>query len=133
MAFLVASKKTQIAIYDFASDPSGGAVGTVDLLVYVPPGSVITRCYNITYVAPTSGGAAVIGAVIANAAIAAPLVAPQAPGAYVLGQAAEGVDFNANPYLLPPLATLSIQMTIGVAPLTAGKIAFAVEYTEIAA
>jgi hypothetical protein len=132
MAFLVASKKTQVALYDFANDPSGGAVGTVDLLVYLPPNSVITRCAAITYTAPISGGAAIIGAAIGNAMIAKPLVVAQAIGAYVAGDAIEGVDFNANPLNLPPTITLSIQMTIGVAPITAGKIAFEVDYTEIA-
>jgi hypothetical protein len=136
MAFLVASKKTQVAIYDFANDPSAGAIGTVDLLVYFPPNSLVTRCAAITYTSPIGPGGAIIGAILA--VTGSPLVPPanivvaQAVGAYVAGQAIEGVDLNANPLLLPPLLTFSIQMTIAVAPITAGKIAFEVDYTEIA-
>ena len=126
-------KQTQAGLYDFAADPSAGAIGTIFLGVYFPAKSVITRFFVKTIIAPLSGGAATLAFNSRNTPDATlpvtPLMVANAFGAFVLNTALSGVDFNATPANV--LSAQQVRMAIAGAPITAGKLLFVIEYQEL--
>lgn len=124
MSQLVASSKTVAGEFNFAT--AGGAIGTVGLGVFIPDRSVINRFFVKTLVTGVSGGGT--GGFTFGIAGPAALV-PLAAGAFILGTALQGVDFDGNPLIM--VATSEIVFTIAGFVWTAGRIAFVIDYTEM--
>lgn len=114
--------------YDFAKD--GGAAGAISTGVYVPGLAIVHRFQAKVITAPTSGGAATLSFGISGSVQA--LMVTNAIAVFVINTVVPGVDLNANPLMLSTTfgAAPEILLTIGTAALTAGRIAFEVEYTE---
>jgi hypothetical protein len=124
MSLLVVSKKTQGGEYNFAT--GGGAIGTIGLGVFIPNNAVINRFWVKTLATGVSGGGT--GGFTFGIAGPAALV-PLAAGAFIIGAALQGVDFDANPLIM--VATSEITFTIAGFVWTAGRITFGCDYTEM--
>lgn len=113
--------------YDFAKD--AGVAGAFNSGVYIPALSVIKRFYVKVITAPV-GATATIAFGITGSTQA--LMVTNGVAAFVINTVVPGVDFNANPLMLSTTfgAASQVLMTIGTANLTAGRIAFAVEFDE---
>ena len=118
------------AYYDFSKQ--GGAVGTMNLLdcnghpASLPMGAVITDTIIDVIVAPTSGGSATVA--LSSGVTAADLKAATAIASLPVGLAAGTQIGTLATYLKLTADSSYMQMTIGTAPLTAGKMIFAVEF-----
>ncbi len=127
MSFIVTSKKSQGGVYDFATDPGAGAVGAVALGVYLPNNSIITRFFIDVKTTFLGAGATLeftmglAGGKLFNATVI---------GAFAGGSIINGVDLNANPLGLSPVAIPQVTMNIGLFPITQGKLVFLIEYNE---
>ncbi|NOS67382.1 MAG: hypothetical protein HOO67_03385 [Candidatus Peribacteraceae bacterium] len=115
-------------LYDFAVD--GGAVGNIDLSAKkskapLPLGAVVVRITRKVLTAPTSGGSATIS--VGDAGSTARYLALTAfdNAAFVAGVYAHSTGM---PALLDAANKGQFGISIAVAALTAGKIAFHVEY-----
>ncbi len=131
MSILIVQKQVQAGEYNFATDSAKGAIGSVNLGVFLPNNIVITRFYAKTLVNPTSLGAAVLSFKIGSANPGIPavtLLTPIAFGAFVAPASQSGVDFNANPQ---SYNEAQIIFTIAGADLTGGRIAFVIEYDSM--
>lgn len=123
MAKIVSSRKTLSGDYNFAV--SGGLQGTFATGVFVPANAVINRFSCKTIASLASGGAAIVSF---NQGIAGvDLLTAIGFGAFSIGTALQGVDFDANPQIA---ASFEVVMTLTVADLTAGRIIFEIEFTE---
>jgi hypothetical protein len=126
------SPKKQAGLYDFLN--SGGSVGVQDIGVHLPNFCWITGFWVTAYTPLGSGGVATISFGTITTDIAVPvavvnnLMVANAFGAFG-AQPLQGVDLNANPLRL--LNSSDVIMAIGGADLTAGKLAFIIEYSEI--
>jgi len=125
MANLVVSKKEIGGLYDFAVN--GGVAGSIAMNVWLPGKCVVDRLWTKTITTVTSAGAATIALTFDNAGPYG--MVPFPFGAFTTGTCLAGVDFNANPTLLA--TGIQMYFVIGTANLTAGKIAFIVEYTQM--
>lgn len=105
--------------YDFAKD--AGAVGALDLLK-VKEGTIVKWCGAKVKTACTSGGLATVSVGISGDA--AGLIASTAVASLTADAAIDSASFGST-YKLASDAI--IQMTIGTAALTAGKIVFCFE------
>lgn len=119
------------AIYDFAS--LGGAVGDIALLddegnpAIIPSKAVVTRCWSETITTVTSGGSATVAAKLLTAA---DLQAATAKASLVAGAFVEGVELGTAATYLKQSNALDqqVKVTVAVAALTAGRVAYYLEY-----
>lgn len=127
------SRKIQGGQYNFLSDPSAGAVGTINLGVHIPALAVISGFW-VTELTNLTGGA---GATLSFGTITTnsnPVVTTvnNLMTATVLAsftaQPLQGVNLNAAPLRL--LVPVDIVMAIGTNPLTAGQLTFEIWYSE---
>ena len=115
--------------YNFLTDPSAGAIGTVSLGVRVPRLCQVHNFIITSLIPPTSAGIATLSFGWNTRDVAPPLASPAAyyPVAVI---ATFGVPFGSvtNPGLLtaPERATndLEVTMSIGAFPLTSGRLMF---------
>jgi hypothetical protein len=125
MAAVVTSRKSVSFLYDFAVN--GGAVGSINMGVFIPANAVIYGGYILCQTALTSGGSATISVGYSSAAtILASNIAYTTFNSG--GVVSIGVDLSANPKFLDTARQLTI--TIGTAALTAGSLTYFCEYTE---
>jgi len=131
MSVIITASRVQGGQYNFANDPSLGAVGSVGLGVYLPKNSVITRFWIQSIVGPKSANStATISFIMGTGGKT--LFSPVLVGALGSGTVNAGIDFNANPAASATVSTPTPQVTmvIGVESLTGGNIIFSIEYTE---
>lgn len=130
MSFIVVTKKTQGGEYNFLTDPTAGAVGSIGTGVFLPPNSVITRFWIKTLTTVVAGLGTTVGFTMGVAG--KDLFLPTIAGALIGGAVASGVDFNANPEPLSPLAIPQVIFVIaGPFALTAGRVTFVIDYVEM--
>lgn len=133
MSVLKVSKQQQGGLYSFASDPSAGAIGTINLGVHLPAWAVITGFWVTELTNVTSGGSATLsfGTITTNSTSPVSTVNNLMLATAIANYTAQpliGVDLNATPLRL--LVPVDITMSIAVAALTAGQLQFVVEYFE---
>jgi hypothetical protein len=116
------------AIYDF--DVDGGAVSTIDLDVDLPDNATITRAWYEVLTAPTSAGAATIAFSTAKAANEIVTATAYNDAVFALGYHDAIPDGTAANFTTKTTnaAGTQLEMTIGTAALTAGKIRLWAEY-----
>jgi len=128
MALLQGGYKIQFAgEYVFASDPTAGAVGLINLGVPIPKFSWLTGFWAVGLVAVTGGAGATISFGLITTDLAVPVSAPAALMAATaiaafVAQPLRGVDLDAAP--VRTLNTSDVTMSIAVAALTGGRILF---------
>jgi len=125
---IVSSRKTLSGDYDFLV--SGGVVGTFATGVFVPANAVINRFSCKTIKTFTSGGGGASTVAFNQGIGGANLLVALGFGAFTIGTALQGVDFDANPQEVA--APFEVVMTLGADILTAGRIIFEIEFTEYA-
>ena len=111
------------AIYDFAVD--GGAVSTITLPLVIPDNAIITEAHVDVLTDPASGGSATIalGLNTTTDLLAATAIASVTG---ILNLLPGVADTPVAPLKLT--AERQLQMTIGTAALTAGKVAIYLEW-----
>jgi len=129
MAYLVSQSKVLGGIYDFSNDSGLGAIGTVNLGVFLPQNSIIKRFFVKPINVPTSLGSATLSFVLAGAVNTNTLMVVTAIAAFGTQVVRLGVDFNANPFNTIEQGS-QVKMLIATAALTAGKLEFQIEYNE---
>jgi len=129
MSLLITSNKSQSGEYNFSTDPNAGATGTINLGVYMPTNSIVTRFVVKTLTTANSAGAAILSFRLSSAVL---LLGATPFGAFTSGNCIAGVDFNASPIVASSALTPvpQVQLLIGTAALTAGRFAFFIEYFE---
>lgn len=133
MSVLKISKKIQSGLYNFLSDPTAGAIGTINLGVHLPAFASITGFWVTELTAVTSGGAATIsfGTITTNASPVVStvnnLMTAQAIASFT-AQPLMGVDLYAAPLRL--LVPVDVTMSIAAFALTAGQLSFEIWYSE---
>lgn len=133
MSILKISKKVVSGLYNFLSDPTAGAVGTINLGVNIPAFATITGFW-VTELSAIAGGAGAtlsFGTITTNSnpvvstvnnLMLANVVANFTP------QPLMGVDLFATPLRL--LVPVAVTMSIAVNPLTSGQLSFELWYSE---
>lgn len=130
MAIIIVTKKSLGGEYNLATDPGAGAAGAIGTGVFLPPNSVITRFWIKTLTTFVAGVGTTVGFTMGTGG--KDLFAPTIAGALIGGAVASGVDFNANPEPLNVLAVPQVIFVIaGAFPLTAGRVTFVIDYTEM--
>lgn len=118
---------TQVASYDFSKQ--GGAVGNIALTGRIPTASTITHAWYEVLEAPTSSGSATLSfGVDANDPTG--LKTATAIASYTTGYGDLTPDNTAANFTNKTTNPRNIIMTIGTAPLTAGKINIYYTYTS---
>ncbi len=125
------SKNVLKAIYDFAV--LGGAVGDVLLVdddgqaAMIPAKAVVTRAWSETITSVLSSGSATVAGKLVGAA---DIQAATAKATLVAGAFVEGVPVGTAATFVKQsgAAPAQVKATIAVAALTAGKIAYYLEY-----
>jgi len=112
--------------YDFAVN--GGAVGTVNLPVAIPVGSIIRHVYIDVITTLTSAGSATValGIVAAGDTRAATAIASLTAGSLL-----DGIPDGTASTMLRTTAASGLIVTIAVADLTAGQFRVVVDYDTI--
>lgn len=132
MALIKTAPKKQAGLYDFSI--SGGAIAVFNLGVHLPVNVWITGFWATAYTPLASLGAATVSFGTITTDIAAPvtvvnnLMVANAFGAFT-AQPLQGVDLNATPLRI--LNANDVIMAVAAANLTAGRLAFVIEYSEI--
>lgn len=124
MAKLQTTKKFLAAVYDFAVD--AGAVGSINLGIFIPNNAVVTKFFVKTVTAPV-GSTATIS--FGHSSDTDAWMVVNGTAMFVAGECLPGVDLSANP--LEATAARQLQITIGTAVLTAGVIIACLEFTEL--
>lgn len=126
-------------LYNFASDPNKGAVGTTNLNVLIPKYSQVVNFYAVSLATITSGGAATISFGISSVGVATPInhTAAMSPAIFYAAYNAKDADGNflprtgasfwSNPYKC--YYDQFVTMSIGTVALTAGQLYFQVTYS----
>lgn len=125
------TKNVLKAVYDFAV--LGGAVGDIGLLdddgkaAMIPAKAVVTRAWSETITGVTSLGSATVAGKLVGAA---DIQAATAKATLVAGAFVEGVPVGTAATFVKQSNAVETQMkaTVAVAALTAGKIAYYLEY-----
>ncbi len=113
--------------YDFAKD--GGTAGAINTGIFIPALAIIKGFFVKVITAPVGVNATLsfgyTGSVQA-------LMVTNGVAAFVINTVLQGVDLRANPFMASTTFgnATEVLMTIGTANLTAGRIAFEVEFTE---
>lgn len=133
MAVLKISKKIQSGLYNFLSDGTVGAVGTINLGVHIPAFAVISGFWVTELTAITGGAGATIsfGTITTNSNPVVSTVNDLMTAQVVANFTAQplmGMDLFATPLRL--LVPVDITMSIAVNPLTAGQLSFEIWYSE---
>lgn len=134
MSVIYSNFQCVTGLYDFASDPSAGAVGVVNLGVHIPKFSRIYGCWVTEKTNITSGGAATLSFGWLETGASAPtsgataFMAATAIASFVLNTPLRGVDLMAAPLQL--LISTDLTMSIGTAALTAGKLQVDIWYVN---
>lgn len=129
---------SQVCVYDFASDPSAGAIGSVALGFNIPAGALVCVNFFEHYIVTpfASPGAATISItawtndlatnvpVIPNGIVYGPTsiatINASVPGTFLSGRF-RNAYFN----------NIDLHFEIGTAPITAGKMIIVVGYIEV--
>lgn len=122
------SKPTVVAAeYNFLND--GGAIGTINLGLFIPAFAIINRFTVKTIVAPLGAGASISYGFLGQLQF---LMVINGVAAFVINQCLTGVDFNANPAMISTTRGAAPQslMSITGGVLTAGRLVCSIEYTE---
>lgn len=133
MAVLKISKKIQSGLYNFLSDSTAGAVGTINLGVHIPAFAVISGFWVTELTAITGGAGATLsfGTITTNSNPVVSTVNNLMTAQVVANFTAQplmGVDLFATPLRL--LVPVDVTMSIAVNPLTAGQLSFEIWYSE---
>lgn len=134
---ILSNIKAASGLYDFASDPSAGAVGSIDLSAPLSTGAMIIQAFVTTYIPFTSAGLATLSFGVVQTDVNPPnffgqalFVPATAFGSFVTGPPpnsvvlqTSGLKFYSGSY--------SLCMAIGTAPITAGKVMLSVIYMEL--
>ena len=133
MSVLKISKQIQSGLYNFLSDGSAGAIGTINLGVHIPAFAVITGFWVTELTAITSGGAATLsfGTITTNSNPVVSTVNNLMTATAIASFTAQplmGVDLYATPLRL--LVPVDVTMSIAAFALTAGQLTFQIEYSE---
>ena len=131
MSILKVSPQVQAGLYNFDSDPTAGAIGTINLGVHIPAFAVITGFWVTELTNVTSGGAATIsfGTITTNSNPVVSTVNNLMVATAIAGFTAQplrGVDLDATPLRL--LVPVDVTMSIAAAALTAGVLQFQIKY-----
>lgn len=133
MSVLKISQKIQSGLYNFLSDPTAGAVGTINLGVHIPAFAVISGFWVTELTAITGGAGATLsfGTITTNSSPVVSTVNNLMLANVVANFTAQplmGVDLFATPLRI--LVPVDITMSVAVNPLTAGQLTFEIWYSE---
>ena len=132
MSVLKISSKIQSGLYNFLSDSTAGAVGTINLGVHLPAFAVITGFW-VTELTAITGGASTLsfGTITTNSnpvvSTVNNLMLATAIASFT-AQPLVGIDLYATPLRL--LVPVDVTMSIAGAALTAGQLQFEIWYSE---
>lgn len=130
MSELKTHLQSQAGEYNFLNDPNAGAVGTVNLGVHIPNLAQIFL-FSFTPIVALAGAGASISFGFTSAIIPANPTAfgPATPiAAFPINVPTNNVGLVLFPIDLQ--GPVDITMTISLAPLTAGRIKFVIQYQE---
>jgi len=127
------SFQKQRGYYNFLSDPTAGAIGTINLGVHLPAFAIISGFWVTEHTAITSGGAATLsfGTITTNSNPVVSTVNNLMAATAIAGFTAQplmGVDLFAAPLRI--LVPVDITMSIATAALTAGELSFEIWYSQ---
>ena len=122
MSQIITSRKWASFIYDF--DINGGAVGTIDMGVFIPTNCIIWYGYAKVITTCVGGAGAKIS--IGFTGFDQVLITKTAVASWTANAILPGLDL---PELPQTVSNVQMQITISDAPLTAGKIVYGFLYT----